>query len=126
MASSNFFARMSSLFDSWNHESANLSSRWRFCSARIPAASFKSIPGPAFGGASCEITTPSASSITSFALQQGQTDWIVPSGFLAIATVYAFFLTVEAEREASWSAWGRGSGLFLGEVVIQNGASRER
>jgi len=26
IASSNFFARMSSLFDSWNHESANLSS----------------------------------------------------------------------------------------------------
>ncbi len=34
IASSNFFARMSSLLDSWNQESANLSSRLRFSGIR--------------------------------------------------------------------------------------------
>src|SRR4029077_19310197 len=71
MASSNFFARMSSLFDSWNHESANLSSRWRFCSARIFWASVRSTFGPALTGTSCESTAPNTGSTTSFAWQHG-------------------------------------------------------
>src|SRR5258708_33157708 len=75
MASSNFLVRMSSLFDSWNQESWNLSSRWRFCSARMPAASVKSTFGPALGGASCESTAPSIGSTVSFAWQHGQVTW---------------------------------------------------
>src|SRR5260370_17283072 len=71
IASSNFFARMSSLFDSWNQESANLSSRWRLCSARIFWASDRSTSGPGLTGASCESTAPNTGSTTSFAWQHG-------------------------------------------------------
>src|SRR5260370_2756254 len=52
MASSNFLVRMSSLFVSWNHESANLSSRCRCCSLKMPAALLRSTSGPFRGGSS--------------------------------------------------------------------------
>src|ERR1700730_11917243 len=92
MASSNFLARMSSLLDSWNQESRNLSSRWRFCSAKMPAASVRSTLGPALGGASWESTTPSAASTVSFALQQGQVTWRASLLlFFAISIFYASF-----------------------------------
>ena len=71
MASSNFLARMSSLLVSWNHESANLSSRCRCCSCRILEACVKSTSGPFFGGASCESTAPKTESTTSLAWQHG-------------------------------------------------------
>src|SRR6185369_16566507 len=90
MASSNFLARMSSLLDSWNQESRNLSSRWRFCSARMPAASVRSTLGPALGGASCESTTPRAASTVSLAWQQGHVTCSALGLFFAIGTFYAF------------------------------------
>src|ERR1700722_160721 len=109
MASSNFLARMSSLLDSWNQESRNLSSRWRFCSARMPAASVRSTPGPALAGASCDRTTPRPTSILSFAWQQGQATSRAPSGFFAMSVFYLFF---SGKREVgccgSWLLAGLG------------------
>src|SRR5271163_3529072 len=91
MASSNFLARMSSLLDSWNQESRNLSSRWRFCSARMPAASDRSTLGPGLAGASWERTTPRPTSIVSFAWQQGHATSRAPSGFFGMGVFYLFF-----------------------------------
>src|SRR4029077_15339770 len=90
MASSNFLARMSSLLDSWNQESRNLSSRWRFCSARTLAASVRSTLGPAFGAAWCERTTPRAASMVSLAWQQGQVTCSALGLFFAMSIFYAF------------------------------------
>src|SRR6266853_4048115 len=89
IASSNFFARMSSLLVSWNQESANLSSRWRFCSARIFWASLKSTFGPAFTGASCESTAPKTGSTVSFAWQHGQVTWRFSLERFPIAVLYS-------------------------------------
>src|SRR5260370_34840790 len=75
IASSNFFARMSSLLVSWNQESANLSSRWRFCSARIFWASVRSTLGPALTGTSYESTAPKTGSTVNFAWQHGHVTW---------------------------------------------------
>src|SRR6516225_5613419 len=72
MASSNFLARMSSLWVSWKKESANLSSRFRLCSSRMLEALLRSTSGPGFAGATCERTAPKIGSITSLAWQQGQ------------------------------------------------------
>src|SRR6266446_7533022 len=89
IASSNFFARMSSLFDSWNQESANLSSRLRFCSARIFWASVKSTSGPGLTGASCESTAPNTASTTSFAWQHGHVTWRFSLFCLPMPVFYA-------------------------------------
>src|ERR1035438_1087481 len=95
MASSNFFVRMSSLLDSWNQESRNLSSRWRFCSARMPAASVRSTPGPALGGASWERTTPRVASMVSLAWQHGHATCRAPSDFFAMGNILRFFFGEE-------------------------------
>src|SRR5713226_6342159 len=89
MASSNFFARMSSLLVSWNQESANLSSRCRFCSARIFCASVRSTFGPALGGASCESTAPKTGSTTSLAWQHGQVTCRFSPSFNPMPVLYA-------------------------------------
>src|SRR5882762_9510830 len=90
MASSNFFARMSSLLVSWNQESANLSSRWRFCSARIFWASVRSTFGPALTGVSCESTAPKTGSTVSFVWQHGHVTCRFSLFCFAIAVFYAF------------------------------------
>src|SRR6266481_4255939 len=92
IASSNFFARMSSLLVSWNQESANLSSRWRFCSARIFWASVRSTFGPALTGVSCESTAPKTGSTVSFVWQHGHVTCRSSLFCFAIALFYAFLL----------------------------------
>src|SRR6266478_175199 len=98
IASSNFFARMSSLLVSWNQESANLSSRWRFCSARIFWASLRSTFGPAFTGASCESTAPKTGSTVSFAWQHGQVTCRFSLFCFAITVFYANSNSVRIRR----------------------------
>src|SRR5258708_1914101 len=83
---------MSSLLVSWNQESANLSSRWRFCSARIFWASERSTFGPAFGGSSCESTAPQTGSTGSFSLQHGHLTWRFSLFCFAMPVFYAFLL----------------------------------
>src|SRR4029077_2770819 len=82
IGSSNFLAKVSSLLVSWNHESANLSSRCRCCSLKMPAALVRSTSGPLRGGSSWESTTPSAASTDNFALQHGHVtfsgSWLFP------------------------------------------------
>src|SRR5713226_6954909 len=46
------FRKKFPLFGSWNHESANLSSRCRCCSLKMPAALVRSTSGPLRGGSS--------------------------------------------------------------------------
>src|SRR5215467_1011810 len=88
MASSNFLARMSSLFVSWNQESANLSSRWRCCSSRMLEACVRSTSGPFLGGASWERTAPKTGSTTSLAWQQGQITLRLSAALLLMARLY--------------------------------------
>src|SRR5207302_8827886 len=87
--SSNLRARTSSFLFSASHDSRNLSSRRRACSARILAASEISTSGAAFGGAVCDKTVASSTSTTSFDWQHGQTT-SMDADFLDMAPLYAF------------------------------------
>src|SRR5215510_7037287 len=89
MASSNFLARMSSLFVSWNQESANLSSRCRCCSCRIFDACVRSRSDPFLGGASCDSTAPKIGSTTSLAWQHGQVTFKLSLPRLLMTALYA-------------------------------------
>src|SRR5436853_6635070 len=122
IASSNFFARMSSLFVSWNQESANLSSRWRFCSARIFWASVRSTFGPAFTGSSCESTAPKTGSTVSLAWQHGHVTWRFSLSCFAMAVFYAIFPATGTTSDARMAdqgeqKWGHDGPL---PSVVQN------
>src|SRR6202158_3435662 len=115
IGSSHSFSRMSFMLVSWIQESANLSSRWRFCSARIFWASVRSTFGPALTGVSCESTAPKTGSTVSFVWQHGHVTCRFSLFCFAIAIFYAFHRTevsqeedkcgAEAERKAVSTRW---------------------
>src|ERR1700687_3286815 len=106
IASSNFFARMSSLVVSWNQESANLSSRWRFCSARIFWASVRSTFGPALTGVSCESTAPKTGSTVSVVWQHVHVTCRVSLFCFAVHVFYAFLPATGTTCDFGWKAIG--------------------
>src|SRR5262249_25666187 len=55
----------------------------------MPAASVRSTLGPAFGGASCDKTTPNVASTDNFALQQGQVMLHVVLFFCPMPVLYS-------------------------------------